>query len=169
MLAGRRLVYVSEVRQAGGQFGSCSGRSWPATGRAVCRRWSCRALLPGSCPMPSGCIWNCRRALIQRNLAAADPAGSLCCLHPLVLFDAETHEVLLLNARRKSRKTEYLCYTSGQQVGGAIWEAEQRTLLAHVLGMEVSESQAADWATASLAEEPESGEAAASPADARRI
>src|SRR5262249_7262774 len=85
----------------------------------------------------------------------ADPgAAELRPLHPLLLYDADAEEVLFLSARRGGKRTEYLCYTTRRTVDRPDLGTEQRALLARVLGMEIAEGQAEQWAAQSQAEEP---------------
>ncbi len=75
-------------------------------------------------------------------------------LHPLVRFDEETHEVFFLNARRKARQAEYLCYSTGRVLQGVKLVTDQRELLARALVQPVDESAVDHWAAESLSDEP---------------
>src|SRR5262249_52397773 len=89
-------------------------------------------------------------------------AGSaMTLLHPLVVFDPDTEEVLFFNARRGQQRTEYLSYTTGRVAELPDAGEERRELLARVLGVPVGEAQVERWAARSHA-----GERAAGPAPA---
>jgi serine/threonine protein kinase len=144
VLAGRRLLYIAEVRQVAGLWliqryelhGEHARRiaalEWP-------REEATR--LPDS-------------ERVYLDQAAADQPSALEALHPLLLYEAEPEEVLFLNARRGQQRTEYLCYTSGRVADRPNLGSEQRALLARVLGLEVGPEQAEQWAARSQAEEP---------------
>jgi WD40 repeat protein/serine/threonine protein kinase len=139
-LAGRRLVYVSEVKQVAGmwrvQLVELLGeRGKPLPAVELARDATDR--------VPDG----------ERVYLEGD--GGTQPLHPLLLYDGEAREALFLNARRGQRRAEYLCYTNNrtddrQDLGG-----EQCRLLAQVLGLQAVEAgQAAAWAARAQADEP---------------
>ena len=146
VLAGRRLVYVADVRrQASGDWLVERYELIGETARrleSLERPESEAALLP----RPGRLYLDAPgRRRVRR------PAWSL---HPLVLADLEAAEVFFLNARRGQRRTEYLCYHPGRVVERTDLGDEQRALLARVLGMEVDSGQVEQWAARSQAEEP---------------
>jgi WD40 repeat protein/serine/threonine protein kinase len=170
VLAGRRLLYVGEVRQVGGiwlvQRYELVGESARRIAALELPRAEAARLPDGERvhllgPPPSGRSrepsgTEAQVPLGSRDLPEAEGAGEavLRSLHPLVLYEADAEEVLFLNARRGKARTEYLCYTSGRTADRPDLGAEQRALLARVLGMAVAAEQAEHWATHSQAEEP---------------
>jgi YD repeat-containing protein len=140
VLAGRELIQVDEVRRQ--PAGDWLVEAIDLRGELPRRRESLRLPPAQAADLPRpGRVY-----LLGR-------AGSLVELHPLVLFDPEAEEVLLLNARRGRQRTEYLCYTSGRALTRDDLGGEQRELLARVLGMPVEEDKAREWAARSEAEE----------------
>ena len=87
-------------------------------------------------------------------LHPADPAAVALSLHPLVLYDHDTAEVFFLNARRGKKRIEYLGYHPGRSIERTDLDAEQCTLLARVLKIEVDGAAIERWGTRSQAEEP---------------
>jgi YD repeat-containing protein len=142
VLAGRRLVYVAEVRQAAGHW---QVQRYELAGE------SARQVEP--LEVPRGETARLPNAE-QVYLEGAAAAGAALALHPLLLYDAEAEEALFLNARRGRQRTEYLCYTTGRVLDRADLGPEQRELLARALGIPVGEAQATAWAARSQAEEP---------------
>jgi WD40 repeat protein/serine/threonine protein kinase len=153
VLAGRRLIYVADVR-------------WQADGSWLVERYelmgeSARRVpsleLPESAatalPRPH-CVY----------LQGADEAGSaaLVALHPLLVHDFEAGEVLFLNSRSDDRHGEYLCYGTGRVVERADLADERRALLARALGMAVDGAAVENWAARSRNEA-----SAAAPVEAR--
>src|SRR5262249_8587280 len=127
ILAGRQIVYVSEVRQVQGQWliERCE-----LVGEAARRLESLLLSRGESPPLPHG-----ERADLTRE--GPDARGmDLVALHPLLVYDAEANECAFLNARRGRTKTEYLCYTTGQTFTCPDLGEEQRELLARALGLE---------------------------------
>jgi hypothetical protein len=81
-------------------------------------------------------------------------AAAAWSLHPLVLYDHDTAELLFLSARQGKRRIEYLGYHPGRSVERTDLDAEQRELLARVLGIKVGAAEVERWAARSQAEEP---------------
>ena len=75
-------------------------------------------------------------------------------LYPLVIYDAETEEVLFLNSRRGKQRTEYLCYTSGRRIERDDLGSEQRDLMRRLLKAPIDEQQFSAWQARSEAEDP---------------
>ncbi|HEV3122582.1 MAG TPA: serine/threonine-protein kinase, partial [Isosphaeraceae bacterium] len=142
VLAGSRLVYVSEVRRQ-------RSRLWlveriELVGESARRIESLEVPEPDPARLPR-----------PDELYLEAPDGtSRRALRPLVLFDPEAGEVLFLNSRRERQRAEYLCYTTGRLLDVKDLGAEQRELLARVLGMPVDSSATEAWAARSQAEEP---------------
>jgi WD40 repeat protein/serine/threonine protein kinase len=143
VLAGRRLVYVAEVRQAGGAW---LAQRYELGGESARRLPSLELALSDTARLP------CAERLY---LAGSDdgPDG-LTPLHPLLAYDAEAGRCLFLNARRGERRLEYLDYTSGGHAGLPDRGDELRALLGRLLGEPVGPGQAEAWAARSVAEEP---------------
>ncbi len=147
VLAGRRLVYVADVRRQ--SSGHWLIERYELIGRARSagsNRWSGPSPRLPCCRVRAGSTSTRRAIRPGRGLAWS--------LHPLVLDDFEAVEVFFLNARRGRRRTEYLGYHPGRVVERTDLGDEQRALLARVLGMEVDPAQVEQWAASSQAEEP---------------
>jgi hypothetical protein len=141
-LAGRRLLYVAEVRQAASRW---SVERLELVGTGASRLPPAELPLAASDRLPlAGCLY----------LHGPGDDDRPRLLHPLVLFDPEPEEVLFLNARRGRQRTEYLCYTTGRTAERRDLGGEQRELLARVLGMPVGEEQATAWAIRSRGDDP---------------
>jgi serine/threonine protein kinase len=154
VLAGRRLLYVADVRR------QASG-NWHVE-RYELRGETARHLDALEVPESEAA----QRLLPERlYLETADGSG-LWPLHPLLIHDAELNEALFLNARRGKEKIEYLSYTSGRVVERADLAGEQRELLARVLKAPVNEGTAEAWTAPSPGEEPA---APVEPAAPRRL
>jgi len=151
VLAGRRLVFVADVRRQGS--GDWLVESYELTGENPRRLPS--VVLPSSAsdalPNPGRVYLSLPRGA---DVAAADAGGPLRSLHPLVTFDPDSAEAFFLNARRGTQRGEYLCYASGRVADRRDAGSEQRELLARVLGMAVDEVKVGEWAARSQAEEP---------------
>jgi serine/threonine protein kinase/formylglycine-generating enzyme required for sulfatase activity/Tfp pilus assembly protein PilF len=140
VLAGRRLVFVADVRRLGSgcwliERLELVGES-PRRLESLERPESEAALLP------------------RPGRLYVEGASESWSLYPLVLCDAEATEVFFLNTRRGQRRTEYLCYHPGRVVERTDLEAEQRALLAWVLATEVDRGLVEQWAAGSQGEDP---------------
>src|SRR5260370_15414432 len=60
-------------------------------------------------------------------------------LHPLLVFDTESGELLFLNSRRGRERVEYLGYTSGQVIEREKLQSDHRELLARIFNAPVDE------------------------------
>jgi WD40 repeat protein/serine/threonine protein kinase len=146
VLAGRRLVYVSEVREV---RGSWKVERLELAGEAPRRLEPLEQAREQAAGLPSG------ERLYLAEAGADGSAGRLTSLHPLVVFDAEANECAFLNGRRGKARAEYLCYSSGRTTERPDLGDEQRALLARALGLPaVSAEQAGAWAARSQAEDP---------------
>jgi serine/threonine protein kinase/tetratricopeptide (TPR) repeat protein len=145
LLAGRRLVYLGELWQSKGIW---LVPRYELSGESPRRIPTLELNAPEGRGLPPGD----RVYLQQDGNSEADPV--LCSLHPLLLHDPESGEVLFLNARRKQERLEYLCYTTGRRQERDDLGSDQRALLARVLGKPVAEEHEAAWVAQSLAEEP---------------
>ncbi len=141
VLAGRRLLYVPEVRRhASGQWLVERYELVGETGRrieslALAESETARRLLPERVYLeaPPG------------QAAAGTPDPALHSLHPLLVYDPAGGDVLFLNARRGLRRIEYLCYRSGDVGDRSDLGQEQRALLTRVLGLPVEDHQLEHW------------------------
>jgi len=143
VLAGQRLLYVSEVREVRG--------SWRVE-RLELAGEAPRRLEPLELPheqtagLPRG---------ERLYLAEAGPDGGLTALHPLVVYDPETNECAFLGGRRGKARAEYLCYSSARTFERPDLGDEQRALLARALGLPaVSAEEAGAWGVQSQADDP---------------
>src|SRR5262249_43190800 len=128
-LAGRRLLFVSEVRQLGS--GAWLVQRYDLTGEAGRRIESLEltGIDPTRLPRPE-----------RLYLDAAGKSGALLDLvplHPLLVYDAEADEAFFLHSRKGKQKAEYVCYTNNRFLERADLGNEQRELLRRVLKMEV--------------------------------
>jgi hypothetical protein len=122
VLAGRRLLFVDEVRRT--EDGPWSVEWWELSGE-VARRLT-PLLLPedAATPLP-------RRVYLRSGGDAGPPA--LRPLHPLVLFpDVQREEVFFFNGQVDRQRAEYLCYTNNRQHRDDLGR-ERRPLLAQAL------------------------------------
>jgi len=143
VLAGRRLVAVTDVRRL--PSGTWLIEHFELTGETA------RRLEPLERP-------EAEAAALPRPgrlyLHPADPAAAALSLHPLVLYDHDTAEVFFLNARRGKKRIEYLGYHPGRSIERTDLDAEQCSLLARVLKIDVDGAALERWGTRSQAEEP---------------
>jgi serine/threonine protein kinase/dipeptidyl aminopeptidase/acylaminoacyl peptidase len=145
VLAGRRLVYLADVRRLG--TGAWLVERYELLGEAARRLESLeRTHAEAADLLPQ-----------QVYLAGAREGedGShtqLAALQPLVAYDLEANEFLFLNARRGKQRVEYLCYTTGRP-SDRVESAAQNALLAGLLDMPVDDGRREAWAERSRAEE----------------
>ena len=99
------------------------------------------------------------RSDVSAIWAEAPIIGRRVTLHPLVIYDAATEEVLFLNSRRGKQRTEYLCYSTGRLMERDDLGSEQRELLRRLLKAPIDEKQFSAWQARSQAEEPKAAEA----------
>ena len=126
-LAGRKLVYVSELR--GQPHGGWVADQFDLHGETARRiRWlELPATEAARLPRPQRIylvepVTSDRSALgrplspgeDQPELLADDTSATLRQLHPLIFYDTETGEPFYFNARRGADRCEYHCYTSGR-------------------------------------------------------
>jgi WD40 repeat protein/serine/threonine protein kinase/tetratricopeptide (TPR) repeat protein len=142
VLTGRRLVHVADVRRL-------------ASGRWLVERYELHGEAPRrleSLEVPEA---DAARLPRPGRLYLSPPDGSdfRRGLHPLVVYAPEVAQTFFLNARRGEVRADYLCYTTGEVVRRDELGAEQRELLAKVLGGPVEPSAVESWAARSKAEE----------------
>jgi WD40 repeat protein/serine/threonine protein kinase len=141
VLAGRRLIYVAEVRSQ-------------ADGTWLVERYelvgeSARRVPSQELPEGAGATLPRPQCVYLEGAAAATPVA----LHPLVVHDFEADALLFLNARRGGRHGEYLCYGTGRVAERADLSGERSALLARVLGMEVAGAAVEGWVAQARDEE----------------
>ncbi len=126
-LAGRRLLYIADVRRHG-------------SGRWLVERFELDGESPRrleSLDLPDGEA--VRRLLPDRLYLEAVPLGSAAAptaddgpktipLYPLLIYEPENGDTLFLNARRGRQRIEYLSYTTGQELSRDDLVSEQRAL-----------------------------------------
>ena len=145
VLAGRRLVQVSDVRRL-------------ASGAWLLERYELIGENPRrleSLEMPGDQAARLPRPgrLYLHTTGSLGQAADDCALHPLVLFDSDTAQFFFLNASRGQRKADYLCYATGEVVRREELGEDQRALLTHVLGSPVDARMLDAWAAQVQAEE----------------
>jgi WD40 repeat protein/serine/threonine protein kinase len=157
VLAGRRLIYVGDVRrQAAGDW---LVERFELIGESA-RRIESLTVSEGkeiALPRPE------RVYIVRTASDAPDGCGEMRSLSPLIHFQPEFEQVFFLNARRGKRQAEYLCYHDGEQLRRDL-ATDQRELLATVLKMHVDADDVAEWTARSHAEEPAPDADATAPA-----
>jgi WD40 repeat protein/serine/threonine protein kinase len=162
VLAGRRLIYVGEVRRQ--SAGDWLVERFELIGESARRIESLQVPEGQEAALPRP-----ERVYIER--AACEErggGGELRSLSPLVHFQPEHEQVFFLNARRGKRQAEYLCYHDGEQLRRDL-VTDQRELLASVLKMDVDADDVAAWTARSEAEEPANDDDAIAPQPAGRM
>ena len=146
VLAGRRLVYVADVRrQASGNW---LVERYELVGEASARLESLERPEAEASLLP-------RPGRVYLDVPCDPRAGSRAGrLHPLVLCDFEPAEVFFLNSRRGKRRTEYLCYHPGRVVERTDLGDEQRAAAGARPGHGGGPGAGRAWAASSQAEEP---------------
>ncbi len=152
VLAGRRLIAVTDVRRLAS--GNWLIEQYELTGRDPRPLESLETPESDARRLPRpGCLYVGSTAASSPSGASPAPSPQWL-LHPLVLYDHATAQVLFLSARRGRKRVEYLCYSSGRTVEREDLGTERRALLARVLGGPVDENQVEQWASQSQAQEP---------------
>jgi len=136
VLAGRRLVYVADVRLL-------------PSGRWLVERYELKG--PSAARMASLDLPDAEEDRRLRPLpehvyldhskagpAGAEDAGCLTSLHPLLWHDPEAEETFFLNARKGKSRIELLSYTTGRSLDRADLARAQQELLGQLLGLPVS-------------------------------
>jgi len=146
VLVGRRLVYVSDVARLPG--GGWRVELLDLGGERAQR------IAPLDLPEET----SARLPHPQRVYLINSDGTELWSLHPLLIFEPETEEVLFLNARRGKERTEYLCYTTGRTLSREKLGSEHRELLARVLGSSVDSQVEGEIAARNAADEGGTGD-----------
>jgi formylglycine-generating enzyme required for sulfatase activity/serine/threonine protein kinase len=147
VLAGRQLLFITEVRQAEGFW---RARRFELIGENARQLNELVVSKAQAALVPDG------ERVYVGTPNSGDDLSSITRLHPLCIFDLESNRCAFLNSRRGKQKIEYLCYTTSEiqtrpELGG-----EQRALLAKALGLpEVSESKFGEWQQRSQTEDPQ--------------
>jgi serine/threonine protein kinase/formylglycine-generating enzyme required for sulfatase activity len=144
LLAGRRLVFVSEVRHAGGQVWSVKRLELAENG--ACELPILELPLNESPPPRAGCLY----------LEGPDGAVPRHLLRPLMLFDPETEDLFFLNSKSDELEVEYLCYTNNKVDKQDLGD-ERRELLIKALKTSVTKEDINAWARRYLRDEMASG------------
>ena len=168
VLAGRRLVYVEEVRlQKSGHY---LIERYKLAGESAKRIESLEqpAFQAANLPKPE-------QVYLDGSGGRHDEPGSstalqLVPLRPLIVYDPRIDEVLFLNSRSKGQRCNYLCFTTGEHQELDELEGEQRGLLSRVLGQPVARAEFDHWSEP-IREDEEPGEtpAASAAAPPRRV
>jgi eukaryotic-like serine/threonine-protein kinase len=136
-LAGRRLLYIADVRQAAGNW---LIERFELVGEKARRLEPLELPRAAAARLPDG------KRLILELPGTAPAIDRLRPLHPLLMYEPEKEQVLFLCGRPGEKKTDYLCYTTGLHTERPDLGGEQRELLARVLKMPVDETQVRQWA-----------------------
>jgi hypothetical protein len=160
VLAGRRLIYVGEVRRQ--SAGDWLVERYELIGESARRIESLQVPEGQEAALPRP-----ERVYIERAASdVQDGRGDMLCLSPLIRCRWEQDQVFFLNARRGKRQAEYLCYHDGEQLRRDL-VTDQRALHASVLRMGVYAEDVEAWADRSQAEDP-TDEGAIAPEPAQR-
>jgi WD40 repeat protein/serine/threonine protein kinase len=162
VLAGRKLIYVGEVRRQ--NSGNWLVDRYELLGESPRRIESLE--LPenarGPLPLPE-------RVYLERATGHS-PASfpRLLSLDPLVRFQLDSEQVFFLNARRNEKHAEFLCYQDGEQLKQDLG-TDHRELLARILRIKVDTQEVEKWAARSQAEESSLPEPAHAPEPAHQM
>jgi adenylate cyclase len=123
VLAGRRLVYIEEVRLQRSGLYLIEGYELMGEVPRRLRPVACPRSLAARLPWPEQVHLQAKRMsptttaeppdADRSEAAIAGDGASFSCLSPHVVYDPGAEEVLFLNARRDRGRCEYLCYTTG--------------------------------------------------------
>lgn len=137
LLAGRRLLYIADVRQVSGKW---QIERFELLGEKARRLEPLELPRSAAAALPDG-----KRVAIEIP-GAGPPLERLRSLHPLVMYEPQSEQVLFICGRPGERKTDYLCYTTGLHTERPDLGGEQRELLARVLKMPVDDTNIREWA-----------------------
>src|SRR5579871_4423205 len=156
VLAGRRLVYIAEVRQVGGVW---LVQRYELVGESARRIASLELPRTELARLPDSERLYLDDPAEEQAANVADALATYRLLHPLLVYEAEAEEIGFLNGRRGQRKIEYLCYTTGDRATREDLGSEQRGLLASVFGPVAEAGQTDQGAESFPSEEPIGGPA----------
>jgi serine/threonine protein kinase/tetratricopeptide (TPR) repeat protein len=161
-LAGRQLVYIFDVRrqptgnwlieryclQGETDYRMNSLESPHAKAAALPQPQRLYLMMPGSetCP-PS--------AVRQGGSEVSESIAVLKTLHPLLLYEPESKEVMFLNTRRGSERIEYLSYSTSRNLDCRSHCDELRQLLGRVLGYPIGEETVSRFEALARAQDEE--------------
>jgi WD40 repeat protein/serine/threonine protein kinase len=149
VLAGRRLVYVDDIRQQ--TSGNWLITQFDLTGETPRKQ----------VPLELNDLDRAKHLVKGRvYVATAEQTDDLLPvlrpLHPLVLLELDEAKVFFLNSKAKKRNAEYLCYKSGEEtVQRPELGQDHRELLGTILGAPVDLAALDAFADRSQAEEPQ--------------
>jgi serine/threonine protein kinase len=136
-LAGRRLIYVADVRQISG--------SWRVE-RFELVGEKPRRLEPLDLPRAAAARLPDGKRVSLEVPGSAPAVERLRSLHPLVMYEPHGEQVLFVCGRPSDKRTDYLCYTTGLHTERSDLGGEQRELLARVLKMPIDDAHVSEWA-----------------------
>src|SRR5262249_3329780 len=145
LLAGRRLLYVSEVRR--GPSGAWLVGLYELMGETA-RRVDGGPLTGSAQDLP---VPNCLYVL--RPGADKPSFRDLRPLHPVVIYDEDARKVFFMNARRGRQRTEHLDYVDNAVLDRDDLAEALRDLMGRVLGAPVDSAKAGEWAEKAAREE----------------
>ena len=160
VLAGRRLVFVEEVRlQKSGHY---LIERYKLSGESAKRIESLEQPASQAASLP-----NPEQVYLDGSRGRPDePGGSsslpLIPMRPLIVYDPRIDEVLFLNSRSKGQRCNYLCFTTGEHQELEELEGEQRGLLSRLLGQPVAFAEFDRWSEPDT-EDEEAGETPGTP------
>lgn len=133
-LAGRRLLYIADVRQVSGSW---LIERFELVGEKARRLEPLEVPRAAAAHLPDG-----KRVLLE-SPGSTPALERLRPLHPLLMYEPQSEQFLFLCGRPGNRKTDYLCYTTGlhterPDIDG---ESEARELLARALNMPLDDAQ----------------------------
>jgi eukaryotic-like serine/threonine-protein kinase len=143
-LAGRRLLYIADVRQVSGNWHI---ERFEMLGEKARRLEALQLPRSAASRLPDG-----KRVALEVP-GSAPAIERLRSLHPLITYEPQAEQVLFICGRPGERKTDYLCYTTGLHTEQPDSGVEPREVLARVLKMSADGANAAE-AVASPAESP---------------
>src|SRR5262245_8349927 len=139
VLAGRRLVYVADVRrQSSGQW---IIERLELVGDSARRIESLEVGAEGVPFLPRPDLVYLEKPSGESSLGL--PA--LRSLHPLVFFKHDSGEVFFLNSQRGKKQADFLCYNTGQVIKREVFGPEQRELFARIFGSAPDGASVETW------------------------
>ncbi len=142
VLAGRRLVYIAEVRLQ--KTGSYLIERYALTGESARRIESQERPAAEALHLP-----------LPEQVYIEGPGDRLpSSLRPLMTYNMERSDVFFLNAGREQQRIEYLNYTTGDHLFLPELEGEQRALLSRVLRGPIDPIEFERWKNRPTPDEP---------------
>ncbi|HUE18013.1 MAG TPA: serine/threonine-protein kinase, partial [Planctomycetaceae bacterium] len=131
-LAGRRLLYISDVRQDSGNW---LIERFELVGEKARRLETLQLPRAAAARLPDG------KSVALEAPGSVPAVERLRSLNPLMMYEPHSEQVLFLCGRPGERRTDYLCYTTGLHSERSDLGGEPRELLARVLRMPVGDAQ----------------------------